>query len=251
MNLEPGTSQLADGLPIEFLRYLAASDVAPGEHLPSISEISTKLGISPGKLREQLEVARQLGLVEVRPKTGIRRLPFTFLPGLRLVVNYVLATEPAYFVQFGDLRSQLESAFWMQAVRALTFEDKQQLELLVRRAWEKLRGEPVQIPHAEHRALHLTVFSRLENTFVRAVLETYWEAYEAIGLNVYADYAYLNMVWDHHERMVEAIMDDELETGYRIQLEHAGLLHERPELHPLQRSRPQPAAAPSPEGERL
>lgn len=239
MNVDLGTTQGRDGLPIDFLRYLAASQVAPGDHLPSIQEISHDLGISPGKLREQLEVARQLGLVEVRPKTGIRRLPFTFLPGLRLVVNYLLACEPAYFEQFGDLRSQLETAFWTQAVQALTADDKQLLDQLVRQAWLKLGSDPVQIPHAEHRALHLTIFSRLDNTFVRAVLEAYWEAYEAIGLNVYADYAYLKMVWQHHERMVKAILDGDHEAGLQLQLEHAGLLHERPELHTFRRPEPE------------
>ena len=223
----------ASGLPANFLEYLASSRVAPGERLPSIHEISADLGISSGKLREQLEVARQLGLVDVRPKTGIRRLPFSFLPSLRVVLDYALVIDPAYFEQFGEVRNALEVVFWKPAVERLLPEDRQALRRLVDRAWEKLRGDPIQIPHAEHRALHLTMFSRFENVFVRAVLEAYWEAYEAIGLNVYADYAYLKRVWDYHERMVEAILAEDFDLGYQIQIEHATLLHERPELHRL------------------
>lgn len=220
-------------LPATFLQYLAGSPAASGERLPSIQEISADLGISSGKLREQLEVARQLGLVDVRPKTGIRRLPFSFLPGLRLMLNYALAIDPAYFEQFGELRNALEIVFWKPAVERLLPEDRLALRRLVDRAWEKLRGEPIQIPHPEHRALHLTMFSRFDNVFVRAALEAYWEAYEAIGLNVYADYAYLKRVWDYHERMVDAILAEDFDLGYQIQIEHAGLLHERPELHQL------------------
>ncbi|MCJ7511359.1 MAG: FCD domain-containing protein [Anaerolineales bacterium] len=220
-------------LPATFLQYLADSPAAAGERLPSIHEISAHLGISSGKLREQLEVARQLGLVDVRPKTGIRRLPFSFLPSLRLTLNHALAIDPAYFEQFGDLRNALEVVFWKAAAQSLLPEDRQTLRRLVERAWEKLGGEPIQIPHAEHRALHLTIFSRFENTFVRGVLEMYWEAYEAFGLNVYADYAYLKRVWEYHERMVDAILAEEYELGYQIQIEHASLLHERPELHRL------------------
>jgi DNA-binding FadR family transcriptional regulator len=217
-------------LPATFLQYLAASKAAPGERLPSIHEISTDLGISSGKLREQLEVARQLGLVDVRPKTGIRRLPFTLLPSLRLALNYAVTIDPSYFEQFGDLRNALEVVFWKQAAQLLLPEDRLYLRRLVERAWDKLRGEPIQIPHPEHRALHLTMFSRFDNTFVRGVLETYWEAYEAIGLNVYADYAYLKRVWEYHERMVDAILAEDYDLGYQIQIEHASLLHERPEL---------------------
>lgn len=225
----PGNGEL----PATFLQYLAASTAASGERLPSIQEISADLGISSGKLREQLEVARQLGLVDIRPKTGIRRLPFSFLPGLRVMLSYALATDPAYFEQFGEMRNALEVVFWKQAVRRLLPEDRQALRRLVDRAWEKLRGEPIQIPHPEHRALHLTMFSRFDNVFVRAVLDAYWEAYEAIGLNVYADYAYLKRVWDYHERMVDAILAEDYDLGYQIQIEHAGLLHERPELRQL------------------
>ena len=220
-------------LPATFLQYLAASSASSGERLPSIQEISAELGISSGKLREQLEVARQLGLVDVRPKTGIRRLPFSFLPGMRVMLNYALATDPAYFEQFGEMRNALEVVFWKPAVQRLLPEDHQALRRLVDHAWEKLRGEPIQIPHPEHRALHLTMFSRFDNVFVRAVLEAYWEAYEAIGLSVYADYAYLKRVWDYHERMVEAILAGDYDLGYQIQIEHAGLLHERPELRQL------------------
>jgi hypothetical protein len=37
------------------------------------------------------------------------------------------------------------------------------------------------------------------------LLEAYWDAYEAVELNTYADYAYLQEVWRYHERIVEAI----------------------------------------------
>ena len=34
------------------------------------------MGVSPAAVREQLEVARRLGLVEVKPKVGIQPLDF-------------------------------------------------------------------------------------------------------------------------------------------------------------------------------
>ena len=56
----------------EFLRYLVENGAEAGGRLPPIPTLAQELGISSGKLREQLEVARELGFVEVRPKTGIR-----------------------------------------------------------------------------------------------------------------------------------------------------------------------------------
>jgi DNA-binding FadR family transcriptional regulator len=100
--------------------------------------------------------------------------------------------------------------------------------MLVQRAWEKLRGQPVRIPHEEHRRLHLGIFRRLDNPFVLGLLEAYWEAYEAVGLSVFADYEYLYQVWTYHQQMVEAIEAGEFEQGYQVLVAHAELIRRMP-----------------------
>ncbi|HMK08178.1 MAG TPA: FCD domain-containing protein [Anaerolineales bacterium] len=211
----------------DLLDYIAQEASQPGARVPPISELSEALGISPSKLREQLEVARALGIVDVRPKTGIRTRDVSYLPPLRLGLLSVLAREPARFEEIRSLRTTLEAAYWKEAVALLLPEDLDRLERLVAQAWEKLRGAPIQIPHAEHRALHLTVFARLPNLLVRALLEAYWEAYEAVGLSLYADYAYLHEVWTYHESMVAAIRRGDPEAGLQALVRHTGLLRTR------------------------
>ncbi len=229
--------------PSIFLEYLAHHDGADGQRLPPIPELAHKLGISTGKLREQLEVARMLGMVDVRPKRGTRALPYDFFPAVRLSLLFALARDTAYFDQFGLLRSHVEASFWHEAVRALQPEDKDRLRSLLDSAWEKLRGDPVQIPHEEHRELHLAIFSRLDNPFVLGILEAYWDAYEAVGLNVYADYSYLEQVWTYHQQMVDAILAGDYEAGHRALVEHTGLLQNRPEVGRLSPSKPLPDLA--------
>jgi DNA-binding FadR family transcriptional regulator len=122
----------------------------------------------------------------------------------------------------------VEAAFWHEAVRKLTDQDKQELQILVAHAWVKLRGVPIQVPHEEHRTLHLQIYSRLENPFVTGILEAYWEAYEAVGLNVFAGgYEYLQEVWQYHQKMVEAICDGKFEAGYEALVAHTDLLYHR------------------------
>ena len=214
----------------EFLRYLVELDGKPDHRLPTIQELAQHLGISGSKLREQLEVARMMGLVEVRPKTGIRTLGYSFLPCLRASLGFALMIDPGYFELLGSLRDHLEATYWHEAVRLLRVEDKQRLQILIERAWVMLQGNPIQIPHQEHRDLHLTIYSRLNNPLVTDLLEVYWDAYETVGLNVYSDYKYLERVWSYHQEMVEAILDDDYDTGYRALVEHVGMLHYRPEL---------------------
>jgi DNA-binding FadR family transcriptional regulator len=213
----------------EFLRYLASHPEAE-QGLPSLNELSRKLGISVAGLREQLEVARALGLVEVRPRTGTRRRPFSFAPAVNQTLGYAVVLDRSHFDQFAQLRNHIEDAYWDEAVRKLTEEDKQQLKSLVQRAQEKLRGNPVQVPHEEHRKLHLLIYRRLDNPFVTGILEAYWDSYEAVGLNMYAgSIDYLNEVWQYHARMVECICSGDYVAGREALVKHVDLLAQRPE----------------------
>jgi DNA-binding FadR family transcriptional regulator len=207
----------------EFMRYLAAHPQAE-EKFPALTALSEELNVSVASLREQLEVARALGLVEVKPRTGIRRLAYTFLPAVRRSLDYAMALEEANFQLFADLRKHVESAYWYEAVAKLTDEDKARLHNLLEKAWAKLDGHPIQIPHDEHRQLHLTIYSRLQNPFVSGILEAYWDAYEAIGLNVFTDYKYLRGVWDYHQKMVDSICNGKYDPGYKALIEHSDML---------------------------
>lgn len=218
---------LLDKLDSDLVRYIVDRGFRPGDRLPPLEDISKELEISIGKLREQLEVARSLGLVDVRPRTGIRLAEYSFLPAIRFSLLFALASDPNQFEAFSALRNHVESAFWHEAARQLTAEDHAQLRAIVAQAWSKLDGHPVHIPHAEHRQLHMTIFGRLKNPFVTGLLEAYWEGYEAVGLNVFSDYHYLREVWTYHERIVDAIVAGRLDEGHRLLNEHAQLLQHR------------------------
>lgn len=211
----------------DFLRYLYESGSQPGDRLPSLQELSVTTGISIGKLREQMEVARMLGLVEASPRRGIVRTAYSFSPPVRLSLLTALAEDRHHFEQFGSLRAHLELAYWHEAVVLLSDEDKAYLRLLIERAQGKLNQARIQIPSQEHRELHLAIFRRLNNPFVLGLLEAYWDAYEAAELNTYADYAYLCSVWTYHERIVSAIEGGEYEQGRQLLREHMQLLNSR------------------------
>ncbi len=212
----------------EFLRYLAThQEVENG--LPSLKNLSLELGVSVASLREQLEVARALGLVEVRPRLGTKRRDYSFTPAIRQSLGYALALNNEHFRKYSELRNHVEAAFWYEAVAKLTEEDKSELKNLVTSAFEKLQGMQIRVPHEEHRNLHLMIFSRLENPFVTGILEAYWDAYENVGLNVFTGgYDYLQEVWGYHQRMVDAICNGNYEDGYNALLAHTDLLYHRP-----------------------
>ena len=208
----------------EFIDFLLDQSRTETENLPALKDLSQQIGISISTLREQLEAAKVLGLVDVKPRLGIRPLPYSFTPAVDASLCYAINIDRSYFEDFVDLRRHLEYAYFPQAINLLQESDHRELRSLVKNAWEKLRGRPVRIPHSEHRQLHLTFFKRLNNIFVTGLLEAYWDAYEAVGLNVYTDLDYLEQVWTYHQDLVEAASNKETEKGLRILQEHFDLM---------------------------
>lgn len=213
-----------------FLRYLINNQIIAGEHLPTLQEISGELGISVGKLREQLEVARHLGLVSVRPRIGMQREPFDFFPCVRAAVLFALGSGEGSFDQFSQMRQAIEIGLWAEAVTQLTPADLDKLDQIMAQAWEKLYSNPVRIPAREHRELHLTIFSRLNNPFVQGILAAYWEAYEVTERTRHTEYRYWLDVWKYHERIVQALRKRSVEESRQLLIEHFSLLRPVPAL---------------------
>ena len=206
------------------LDYIVENELEPGDRLPALSELSKELGVSVGKLREDLEVVRQMGVVSVRPRLGIRREAYDFYPPVQASLLFGLSTGEATFRQYSQLRQSIEANMWHQAVVCLTPDDKRDLEELVIQAWDKLKGSRVHIPNGEHRELHLTLFKRLDNPFVDGLLRAYWDAYFKTELSRYADYKYWIDVWTYHQRIVQAVCDEKNERGRILLIEHFQLL---------------------------
>jgi DNA-binding FadR family transcriptional regulator len=208
----------------QFLNYLIEAQIAPGERVPTLQEIGEELGISVGKLREQLEVARNLGLVSIRPRVGMQREPLDFSKAILPSVLFSLGTGEASFIQFSQLRRAIETELWSSAVVLLTDEDKQRLGDVVNQAWAKLRGQPIHVPNGEHRQFHLLIYSRLDNPFVQGLLASYWDAYEASELTRFASYQYWLDVWSYHEKIADALCANDFDRGRQLLVEHFDLL---------------------------
>ena len=210
-----------------FMQYLTTLPASTSSRIPSLIELSQMLGVSVALLREQMEVARIMGLIEVRPRTGIQKLPYSFSNTILTSISYSLEDNPDSFDSFSDLRKHIEASYWKEAVSKLNSDDIEELKGIINVAFLKLRGKPPQIPHEEHKKLHTSMFGKVNNPFVLGILEAYWQAYEDVGLDVYTDMQYLEQVWTYHQRTVDAIVSGELDTGYRSFAEHMEMITKR------------------------
>ncbi len=228
----------------EILRYIVEHEVRPGERLPTIDELSRERGVSVSKIREELEVARALGLVQIKPRTGTLVQDFNFARAATLSILYALGLNREHFYDFSKLRRSIELSFWNEAVEQLTPEDIDHLRRLVRSASEKLNHTPIEVPFEEHRSLHMTFFKHMKNPFVQGLLEAYWIAYEAFGIGLYAELSYHREVWAYHEHMVECIARGDFEAGRQALQEHMELLRHVPDQ--AARSDPSPVQEAAP-----
>jgi len=218
----------------EFMQYIASITEDGDGRVPPLSELSQMLGISVATLREQLEVARMMGIVEVKPKAGIHKLTYSFKPAVITSLTYALASESAPFEQYANLRKHIEASYFIEATQALTSEDKRELEAVVLRAEEKLRRRPVVIPTSEHRDFHMMIYRRLDNPFASGLLDAYWDLYKASGFEVYPDLEYVNRIWQYHRKTVELIKERHYDLAHQALLEHIELIALREKRVPRQ-----------------
>lgn len=216
------------------LRYIAEKSLLGEERIPALTILSKELHVSVASLREQLEVARVLGFVEVKPKTGIRWLPYNFTPTLLLSVTYALSISSDFFEQFRDLRNHLEGAYFLESVTNLTKIDIDQLYNIVLRAEEKIISRPPKLPHAEHREFHAIIFSRIQNNFVQSIFSVYWEIYEYQGYAIINDLDYLKRVWHFHRLVYEGIQSGNIHQALEAFLEHKNLMIKNNKFIPSQ-----------------
>lgn len=202
----------------EFLNFILSSGYEPGETLPTIKDLSgpDHLAVSTSKVREQLEVARALGIVDVKSRTGTQLKAFSFAPPVRLAALYAIGQDENSFEPFNDFRIGIEQAFWHRACHSMTDHSKKIMQDALEQAQHKLVSHPIRIPIEEHRRFHLAMYSQLDNAFVLGFLEAYWDAYDAITANHYADYHYLQEVWQYHKQIFDAICV----SNYDAALEH-------------------------------
>lgn len=225
-------SQLSKNDLSEFLNYLAAIPEDGDQRIPPLNVLSQQLGISVATLREQLEVARMLGVVEVKPKAGIRKLPYDFRDALVASLAYAVESRSLSFEMLSDLRKHLESAYFLEAAQSLTVTDIDQLSNLVRKAQAKITGIPGQIPGSEHREFHLLIYKNIGNPYLLGLFEAYWEIYRMAGLEIYPDLSYADRVWQYHACIVEQIKIGNYNQGLKYLLEHMDLVNQRTKVFP-------------------
>jgi len=215
-----------------FLNYLASIPVDADQRIPPLSELSKDMGLSIATLREQMEAARLLGVVDARPKVGIRKVQFIFKRAIKPAFEYAVASDSISFHQFADLRKHLESSYFIEAAQRLTASDISRLEDLIQSAQTKIATFPGQTPTEEHREFHTFFYHRLDNPYLDGMLDAFWDVYHLNGYEVYPDLGYIERIWQYHARIIGQIKTGNYAQGLSLLLEHMDLVNQREKVIP-------------------
>ena len=210
-----------------FIEYLLAFAQDGKTNIPPIKQIGQELGLSTPCVREQMELARNLGIIEVQPRKGISLMPYDFSSAVVKSLYYAIKSDIDYYHQYSELRNQLEKSFFVESAKMLDNLDIFTINSIVQRAIDKLNSNQIQIPHQEHRSFHLQIYCKLENVFVKGLLKSYWDMYELVGLDLFTDLSYLEKVWDYHGRIIMMIESGEYKKAYQLLEEHINLIYKR------------------------
>lgn len=216
----------------ELLSYLATLSDEDDQRIPPLNILSKQLGISVATLREQLTEARSLGIVEVKPKAGIRKLPYDFSAALKPGLHYAILGGCLSYEQFSDLRKHLEIAYFIEAAQTLDTRTIDRLDQLVKEAQLIIQRNPGMVPAKEHREFHTLIYKHLENQYLDGILDAFWEVYHLSGMEVYPDYTYVERVWQYHERIVDQLRNRNYASGLSLLIEHMDLLNQREKTIP-------------------
>lgn len=216
----------------EFLTYLALIPTDADQRIPPLNELSKQLGISVATLREQLEEARSLGIVDVKPKAGIKKLPYDFSAAIKPGLFYAVESDCFSYQQFADLRKHLEAAYFVEAAQSLPIPEIERLDELVKLAQAKIKDPPGKVPAEEHREFHMLIYKNLNNQYLNGVLDTFWQIYHLSGLEVYPDQKYIDRVWQYHARIVEQVKAKNYSQALVLLVEHMDLVNQREKIIP-------------------
>ena len=79
------------------LDYLIEKAKDPHSEIPPIQKLSSELGVSTACLREQMELAKNLGIISTQPRKGIEILPYQFKPAVEKSLYYAINLDHKYF----------------------------------------------------------------------------------------------------------------------------------------------------------
>lgn len=194
------------------LEFIQSNDIEVGSHLPSERQLSEKLGISRGQVRNALKELACDGTVEVVPQVGtILRSRFSGASVFRRVLNM----ESMDIQSLIEVRVSLEVTAAGLAARRATEEDLRKIE----KAFLEYEKEASAYSpwHEQNQRFHMAIICASKNGAIMAIMENLLNEVELFTRSRQSSYTQerLNRSIREHKAILSAIRNHDEPTTIR------------------------------------
>ncbi|MEU9110549.1 FadR/GntR family transcriptional regulator [Streptomyces sp. NPDC048483] len=197
---------MAEGVQARIKQLILQNRLAPGDPLPSETELVHLLNVSRNSVREALKALQAMRIVEIRHGFGTYVGPLTLEPfvegvAFRAAVRHHQGAPSLY--ELMEVREALEAGLIPSVARSLPPTDLAVLRNLVERMALEARGG--QVLSATDRAFHQALYRSLGNHLLSEVLDAFWAALRRVREDLSDDGQDPHVTYRRHLAIVEAL----------------------------------------------
>ncbi len=181
--------------------YIIQRNLQPGDLLPTEQALVEMLGVSRNVLREAIKSMEIMGMVSAQPGRGTVLKEFNLDFVFQNVVFAAIGDEDPTIADMLEIRKRLELSFMCKAYDTLLDEDIAHLRAImqdIKAQWELRR-----LFHANDRAFHMTIFSRVGNRTLTSLMEAIWDV--DANFKTEEKFKHLDDTIVKHENIVRAL----------------------------------------------
>ena len=212
----------------EIKSYIVVNALQPGDPLPPETQLAQQLGISRNSVREAVKSLASLGILEVRPGTGLFVRDFSFDPLLENLA-FGLLSRRNELKELNDVlavRCHLEYAMAEQAVGVATPEQLKELDRILARM--RAATDDGQYSAEADRAFHQTLWKYVDNIIFSKVLDIFWMIHnQAREHDLIPGPVNPELTYQHHVEIAAALREGDVDALHIALENHASGLQER------------------------
>jgi GntR family transcriptional repressor for pyruvate dehydrogenase complex len=219
-------SKIADELYKQIVYMVSSGKLKPAEKLPSEREMSSTLGVSRQSIREALNRAETMGLIEVRQGEGSFVLS-SVRESLKSPLALLLAEQAERVFEFLEIRKLIEGWCAEKAATEADEEDLGKIEAILNkmkgiqpgdRTWEKMDME-----------FHFSVVAATHHVIAMHIMEAL-----KVSFDSFFDFRQFlkkidnkELMWQHHYEVYEAISNRDAPLAKRKIIRHLNFIERK------------------------
>jgi len=182
--------------------YIISHSLQPGDRLPTEAELADQFGVSRSSIREAVKVLESTGVVQSRPRHGIR-VKRVSTRHLTDQLRFLLALDGVSLREMGAARLAIEKASIPMIAQNADEEDFRRMSAAIARGRELTdRGEVYSDADLE---FHLALGRATKNRVMQGLAGMLQEFFAAVAVQVSPDKEKQHKSLDEHQQIYEAL----------------------------------------------